>query len=241
MKLEKENYTLKDYFNFLEYLKSLKEEKYKLFTTRLVKTNHEILGIRIPILKKISKEIALGNIESFLDQIKSYYHEEILIEGFLISKLKDIKKSKKYFLLYLDKIDNWSVCDSFCSSYKIIKNNKEYFYPIIIDLINTNKTYHIRVGVVLLLNYYIQEDYLQDIFKIVNNISSDEYYVSMAVAWLLSICYIKYKKQTINYFNYNQLPKITYQRTINKIIESNQVDLETKMYFKEIKKKITSF
>lgn len=236
MELTKESWNEKDYHSFLTYLLTLKDEKNSLFTKRLVTTSKEILGIKLPILRQIAKEIGKGNIESFLEQTTNKYHEEILIEGFVISQIKDPVLSRSYLKDYLLKIDNWATCDSFCSSYKIVKKNKEKYYPFVLDLVKDDKTYHIRVGLVLLLNYYVEDAYLDSIFKVTNRMTSDEYYVKMAVAWLLSICYIKNREKTKKYFTYHQLSPWTYQKTLQKIIESTRTTKEEKEYFRKIKK-----
>lgn len=236
MELTKKVWDEKEYQLFLDYLITLKDTKNKIFTKRLVTTSKKVLGIKLPILKKIAKEIAKGDFISFLGQVTNQYHEEILIEGFVISQIKELTLSIAYLKTYLSKIDNWATCDSFCSSYKIVKKNKAYYYPLILDLVKDQKTYYVRVGLVLLLNYYIEEEYLDKIFEIANHTTNDDYYVKMAIAWLLSMCYIKNREKTKKYFTYHQLSPWTYQKTLQKIMESNRVTEEEKEYFRKIKK-----
>ena len=50
----------------------------------------------------------------------------------------------------------------------------------------------------------------------------------MAKAWLLSICYIKQKTKTITYLQNNNLDNWTYNKTLQKIIESNRVPKKEK-------------
>ena len=45
------------YQSFKKYLFSIKEDKYKEFSSKLTKTKYSILGIRVPVLRKIAKEI----------------------------------------------------------------------------------------------------------------------------------------------------------------------------------------
>ena len=76
------------------------------------------------------------------------------------------------------------------------KNNKNLFYKYILDNINNNYPYVRRFCYVLLLNYFIEEQYLDTIFNLCN-IENNDYYVNMSIAWLISICYIKYKEKTL--------------------------------------------
>ena len=111
-----------DYKNYIELLFSLKDDKYKEFHKSLVlNSKYEMIGVRVPIMRKIAKEISKTNIFEFLKYVNSKYYEEVLIEGLVISYIKDEELFYKYFKEYIKKIDNWAICDSFCSSIKIIR------------------------------------------------------------------------------------------------------------------------
>ena len=85
-----------------------------------------------------------------------------------------------------------------------------------------------RIGIVLLLDYYINDDYIDYILNTFETYNSDEYYVIMAIAWLLSICYIKYPDKTIKLLKKKVLKKEIQNKTIQKIRESNRVSKDIK-------------
>ena len=58
----------------------------------------------------------------------------------------------------------------------------------------------------------------------------------MANAWLLSICYIKYPKETLNYLKRANLDVFTYNKTISKICDSFRVKKEDKDYLKTLRR-----
>lgn len=61
------NWTKENYEKFLEYLISQKDEEYREFHKSLVlNSKYEIIGIRVPDMRKVAKEIAKTNIEEFL-------------------------------------------------------------------------------------------------------------------------------------------------------------------------------
>lgn len=61
------NWTNENYGKFLEYLISLKDDEYREFHSSLVlNSKYEMIGIRVPMMRKIAKEIAKINIEEFL-------------------------------------------------------------------------------------------------------------------------------------------------------------------------------
>ena len=99
-----------------------------------------------------------------------------------------------------------------------------------------NDSYAIRVALVLLLDYYVNPSYLSKIFKILNQINKEHYYVKMAMAWLLSVCYIKYPKETLIFIKQNKLDPWTHNKAISKIRESYRVSKEQKQELLKYKK-----
>lgn len=235
MNLIKEKWTKKEYNELVRYLYSLEDIKYKEFHSKLT-YNTNIIGIKIPILKQISKDICKGNYLEFIEFVTTNTYEEWLIFGLIIGYSKlDFNKKLELLDKYIINIDNWASCDIVCANMKDFKKNKEKGYKYIFKLIKSNKCWNIRVGLVLLLDFYINDEYLDNIFAICNSIKSDEYYVKMAVAWLISICYIKHKDKTLKYLNNNNLDKFTYNKAIQKIVESTRVSTEEKNMLKLMK------
>ena len=61
------NWNNKNYKAFVEYLISQKDDEYREFHKSLVlNSKYEIIGIRVPEMRKIAKEITKTNIEEFL-------------------------------------------------------------------------------------------------------------------------------------------------------------------------------
>lgn len=233
MDLIRKSWSNNDYQEFLEYLFSIKEEKYRQFQSKII-PNKKIIGIRTHILKKIAKEISKGNYKEFLSLIKNYYYEENILYGLILTNIKDITTVIEYLDKYILIIDNWSSCDLTISNLKIVKKHKNLFFEYVLNNINRHHPYTRRFCYVLLLNYYIEKKYLGKIFKLCN-IENNNYYVEMSIAWLISICYIKYKDETKEYLKNNKLNKFTYNKTIQKIIESNQIEQIEKEQLKLLK------
>lgn len=237
MYLTKRSWNKKDYQQFIIYLKNNQDIKYKEFHQSLIKENINLIGIRTPILKQIAKNIHRGNYQSFLKQVTFTYYEETIIYGFIIGNIKRLDGNTiKYINIYKNKIDNWATCDLFCSSLKIVKQHKQYFYSYIKENIKTNSEYIQRMCLVLLLNYYIEPTYLDDIFSLCNKYCNNSYYVNMSIAWLISYCYIKYKEETLKYLKNSKLDTFTYNKAISKIIDSHRVSKGEKEFIKTLKR-----
>lgn len=236
MNLENLNWN-KDYAKYIEYLISLKEEKYKNFNQKIVSTKYEMLGIRLPAIRKIAKKISSGDYQAFLKNSKKDYYEEVLIQGLVIASIKELPELMNYFFAYLSLIDNWAITDSFCNSLKIVKKNKSYFQSIIAKLLQSSQEYEIRVGLIILLNFYIETEYLSYIFNLLDNLKSDLYYVNMAEAWLLCEIFTKYPEETLIYLNTNHLNSFTINKTVSKIRDSYRIPKEMKDYILKFKRK----
>ncbi len=234
-----------DYQGLLQELRNLSEPAYLAFHQKLVPGTEGLLGIRIPKLRALAKQIGKGNAPSFLNIALSHtdYYESTMLTGMVIGGLKtDLTTVLSYVERFVPKIDNWAVCDTFCSSLKIVKQNRAVFFDLIKKYAASSEEYEVRFAFVLLLSYYVDDtvagriDYLQAIFQLCNANRHQGYYVKMAVAWLLSLCFIKFQPETIAYFTNCKLDNWTYNKALQKIVESNQVDQETKQMVKGMKR-----
>ncbi len=219
-----------------DYLIDNKESKYRDFIAKLVPGAEDILGVRMPILKNLVKTISKGEYIPYLEQQNFQYHEERMLYGLVLGSIKNnFATTLHYLKLFVPMINNWSICDSLCSSLKETKKHKQELLPYILECCNSEEDYTIRFGVVMLMNYYCDDEHIELIFTEYSRITNREYYVSMAVAWGVATCYNKYQDATINYLKGNNLDKWTHNKAIQKIVESLQVTPEDKSYIKTLK------
>jgi 3-methyladenine DNA glycosylase AlkD len=221
--------------NYRKRLLSLKDEAYYHFIANLVPGSKQI-GIRIPILRKLAKEFIKEDYQKYLS-IKSIYREEKIIKGLIIGSLNtDFKNVLSHLEDFLPEIDSWEICDTTVSGLKIFKIHLEEGLIFIDSCLKSNETFSIRFGLVLLLSYYLKEEYLDYIFKILKNLKSEEYYVRMAAAWLVSYLYIMFPKVTLKLFD-GSLDKFTHNKAISKINESFQVKKADKDFFRTLRRR----
>lgn len=221
-----------------KHLFELQDKKYQEFHRGLCPNTENIIGVRIPVLREYSKQLVKKySVEELLNNIGNTYYEEIMIKGMIIGLSKEnLGKIQKYIKKFVPKIDNWAVCDTFCTGLKITKKYKKEMWTFIQPYLNSNKEFEIRFGVVMILAYYIEEEYLEDDLKILNNIKHDGYYVKMAVAWAISICLVKFYNRTVEFLNNSSLDKFTFNKSIQKAIESYRITKEQKDMLKLMKK-----
>lgn len=221
-----------------EKLMSLQEDTYATFQRRIVPNVNNIMGVRTPELRKIAKQIMKRNVFDYLDQASDETYEEILLQGMVIGYCPySFTQMKPYIMRYITKINNWALCDLFVSGLKISNTYKEEMYQFIQLYLNSDSEYEIRFGVVMLLNYYMSEAYCEQSFISFDKITSKKYYVQMAVAWAISIYYVNYPEKTLAYLQHNQLDDFTYNKALQKIIESLKISKEDKVMIKTMKRK----
>ena len=216
----------------------LADKKYKEFHAGLCPGTNNIIGVRVPVLRNYAKELSREyKIEELIETIGDEYYEEIMLKGMLIGlENKNFEKVKKYIQGFVPKIYNWAICDVFCGGLKITKKHKEEMWSLIQKYIKSDKEFEIRFGIVMILGYYIDSEYLEKDFEIFNKIKNEEYYVQMAVAWAVSVCLVKFYDETVEYLKNADLDKFTYNKAIQKAIESYRISDERKQDLRKMKR-----
>lgn len=222
----------KNYKDFVKYLLSLQDLQYKEFHSKLTTTKYEIIGIRVPIMKRIAKEILKTDIEEFFSLVSNKYYEEVFIEGIVLSSSNE-EVIDKYLMKFIDKIDNWAIVDSFCSNLKIVNKKMGKYWMYFTGLIDPKNEFQTRVSIVIMMNYYLCDNYIDRVLYIVSNIHSDKYYINMAISWLLSVAIIKYPEKVKELLQSRKISKFVQNKTISKIQDSYRISDEVKNFVKE--------
>ncbi len=217
---------------------SLSDESFREFSSSLIPGCDNLIGVRIPQLRKMAKKISKDNPIDFLDNACDLYFEETMLKALIIGNMnEDIEIILEQVALFIPKITNWSLCDSFCNELKIVRNHKARVWKFLQQYHQSSEAYEIRFAVVMLLFHYMDEQYLDDILFICDVITHEDYYVKMAVAWCLQVCFVNFPTQTMAYLRHNNLDDETHNKALQKIRESLQVDKETKELIKTLKRK----
>lgn len=219
------------------------EEEYKKFNQSLMPGTKLVLGVRMPKVRQIAKEIAKGDFRAYLEEAKEKinegsYHEEIMMEGLVIAYAKmELSERVSYLDAFVPKIHNWAVCDCCSNTYKFMDLYQEESFSYIQKYLNSEKEYELRFGIVSLLNHFLNETYIDRVLSICQHTSHEGYYVKMAVAWTLSICYVKFPEKTRAILENNTMDDFTHNKTIQKIRESYRVNKEEKESLRLLKRK----
>ncbi len=207
----------KDLFN-------MQDKKYKEFHSSLSPNVDNIIGIRVPVLRNYAKEVIKKYNQEEI-KIGDKYYEELLLQGMIIGLQN--KESIENIIVkvnkFVPKINSWGVCDTFCAGLKITKKYQKEIFRVIEKYLKSSKEYELRFAIVMLLDYYINDEYIDTVLKILNTIKLDKYYVQMANAWAISICLVKYYEKTVEFLENCNLDNFTYNKAIQKAIESYRI------------------
>ncbi len=220
-------------------LLDLQDKKYQEFHSSLCPGTNNIIGVRTPVLRNYAKKLSKQeNIKEYIFFNKTKYYEEVMLQGMLIGLTKnfDIKETLTMLENFIPKIDNWAVCDICCAGLKIVNKNKETVWNFIQKYLKSKKEFELRFAIVMILDYFIDEKHINEGLKIFDNIKHDGYYVKMAIAWAISVAFVKFPKITMTYLKNNNLNDWTYNKALQKKWESLRVTKETKKAIKAMKR-----
>ena len=178
------------YLNIQKELFQKQETQYKNFMQKSIPNEVNLIGVRMAFLKKTADWLIKNDLWQEYISYPPFYHEEKMIQALIIAK--QVKSYQDISLVeqFIPYIDNWAVCDTFCTYLKVFKTYQKEGFTLIEKLVRSSKEYKIRVGYVLLLFYFITDDYIDKIFSFMDEFKSKDYYAKMAVAWCLSICFV---------------------------------------------------
>lgn len=224
----------------------LADDEYREFSMKGIPSERPFIGVRIPLIRELVARVPNDRVVEFL-KMKPVAIEEVLARGMLICRLpyeeivvsRDELNDESWFDSQIGYIDNWCTCDIFCSGMcrKIGKHQEEFLELKIDEMLESSDEFTVRAGLVLLKCEYVSEDYLAVIFDRVEELANrEEYYIRMAMAWLVAECFIKYPEVTLGYIKVSKLSKWTFNRMISKICDSHRVDEETKEILRRMRK-----
>ena len=216
----------------------LQDEKYQKFHAGLCPGVLNIIGVRTPDIRKIVKELLKTDYIKYIESYDKKYYEEIMIEGLLIaqSKLSFLEK-EKYLDKFIPKINCWAITDICASSFKFSKSELDLVWDYFNKYKNSKSEYELRFMIVMWMDHFLIDDYVNEVLSNIDKIKIDYYYVKMAIAWLIATMYIKYPDITKTYLKSNNLDDWTYNKALQKIIESTRVSLIEKEEIRKMKRK----
>lgn len=226
-----EEWTKERYEAFREGLFAQAEPEFAAFQTRLLRSELPVIGLRTPFLRKTAKALAKDGGAGFLRFCGRGSYEERLLYGLVAAELPVAYGD---FLPYCDVyteeiVENWALCDVFCSSLKKrLKGNEAAFFAHIEAYLASANPWAVRVGLVAMLGHYLAGDYLEESLRRAGAVESEAHYVRMAQAWLFATAWAKDPAKTQAALDARPLEEWTYRKFVQKACESYRITPEDK-------------
>jgi 3-methyladenine DNA glycosylase AlkD len=221
----------------IELLNELKPEVKSGFNP-IIPNSKKIRGIAVPKLRKVAQEIARNGYEEFLESNPNSDFEMEMIHSLVIGYAKDdIEKAVGHLKQWAEELHDWAVCDAMCQNFKTARKNREYVWQEVIEPFGkSKKEFKQRVASVLILSHYLTDESIDKDLKLLDEIKCNGYYAETSVAWAIATAFAKQRDKTMEYMRHCKLEKTTYNKAIQKMIESLRVKEEDKEILRKMKK-----
>lgn len=221
-----------------QFLREHAEGEFQEFSSALIPGCDNMLGVRIPTLRKLAKELAKGDWRSYLESACDDSYEEVMLQGFVIGYAKGTwEEILPYVEKFIPKVTDWAINDCFCSTLKIMQKNREKAWNFLMKYKNSKNEFEQRVVAVMLMDHFLTEEYIDRVLAVWDELKHEGYYRMMGVAWGVATAYAKFPEKTHEFLLDNHLDDETYNKAIQKMIESNRITPEQKTVLREMKRR----
>lgn len=216
------------------------EPNYREFSAKLIPGIHEsMIGVRLPLLRKLTKTILAGDWRRFLSENQHQYYEETMLSAFVIGTAKMEDEERIHCVKeFLPCIQNWGVCDSFCAALPINSKNRIAYWKLVKDELEGTEEFRVRFALVMMLMYGTKEasDVLEGISHL-QRVQHQGYYVKMAVAWYLAEACKCCPEEMIDYISRPEMDSDIRRKAIQKCIESKKIEEAVKTRLRSLRER----
>ncbi len=213
------------------------EPEYQSFQQKLCPGVENLMGVRLPLLRKRASALAKGNWRvEFACPDETF--EELLLRGMVIGLLAGRVEKEEYFALiraYIPFLCDWCSCDTFCSSLKTDKLYKEDYFSLALACAERPEEFICRFGVVL-LRHWAAPDTLDAVLAALHTARCPAFYARMARAWCYADCAAVAFEPTLRAMEAASLDDFTWNKALQKMRESRRITPEQKELCKQWKR-----
>ena len=199
-------------------------ESYAAFNQRIVNTKMPVVGVRVPDLRRLARELApdmsAAKISELL-RVKDVTFDYVLLCGLLIthSRLDDqttIDLTKQY----LPRVDSWAHIDIFVEKKRRFAG--EVWWDFALECLQNEDEFTVRYGVISLMTNFLDEAHIDQVFTALRNVKHDGYYVKMALAWLYATTAVHFFDLTLAELENEHIDAWTRNKSYQKMRESRR-------------------
>ncbi len=209
--------------NYLSELEAKKDEGYRDFLKRIIPEGLPPFGVRMNDVRMVVKSLPSHDpLEGISDD---EWYEQRLVRFLAVSRMKMEEEERMRMIeKLLPYLDSWAVCDSFVSSLKSVKKDRERYFSFISDLSENEHPFIRRFVLVMILTYFKGEDFLSRSLSLIREVSAEEYTTQMAKAWALTTLVTHHEEKVLKWYRKEYVGERVHRMLKQKIRESTAVD-----------------
>ena len=199
-------------------------ESYAAFNQRIVNTKMPVIGVRVPDLRRLARELAPDMSAADISKLLTVQNESfeyVLLCGLLITHARiDDQTAIDLTKQYLPHVDSWAHIDVFVEKKRRFAS--EAWWDFALECLQSEAEFTVRYGVVSLMTNFLDEAQVDRVFAALRNVKHDGYYVKMALAWLYATAAVNFFEKTLAELENRQIDAWMRNKAYQKMRESRR-------------------
>lgn len=199
-------------------------ETYAAFNKRIVNTKMPVIGVRVPDLRRLARELAPDMSAADISKLLTAQNESfdyVLLCGLLITHARlDDQMAIDLTKQYLPCVDSWAHIDVFVEKKRRFAG--EIWWDFALECLQSEAEFTVRYGVVSLMTNFLDEANIDQVFAALRGIKHDGYYVKMALAWLYATAAVNFFELTLAEIENGHIDAWTRNKAYQKMRESRR-------------------
>ncbi|QHU92980.1 hypothetical protein GWK77_02190 [Candidatus Saccharibacteria bacterium oral taxon 488] len=199
-------------------------ESYAAFNKRIVNTKMPVIGVRVPDLRRLARELAPDMSAADISRLltaKNKSFDYVLLCGLLIThaRLNDqtaIDLTKQY----LPHVDSWAHIDIFVEKKRRFAGELWWYFAL--ECLQSEAEFTVRYGVISLMTNFLDKAHIDQVFAALRNVRHDGYYVKMGLAWLYATTAVHFLELTLAELENEHIDAWTRNKAYQKMRESRR-------------------
>ena len=199
-------------------------ESYAAFNQRIVNTKMPVIGVRVPDLRRLARELAPDMSAADISKLLTAKNESfdyVLLCGLLITHARlDDQTAIDLVKQYLPHVDSWAHIDIFVEKKRRFAG--KVWWDFALECLQSEAEFTVRYGVISLMTNFLDEAHIDQVFAVLRNVKHDGYYVKMALAWLYATAAVHFFELTLTELENGQIDAWTRNKAYQKMRESRR-------------------
>ena len=199
-------------------------ESYAAFNQRIVNTKMPVIGVRVPDLRRLARELAPDMSAADISKLltaKNKSFDYVLLCGLLITHARlDDRTAINLAKQYLPRVDSWAHIDIFVEKKRRFAG--EVWWDFALECLQNEAEFTVRYGVISLMTNFLDESHINQVFAALRNVRHDGYYVKMALAWLYATAAVHFFDLTLAELENEHIDAWTHNKAYQKMRESRR-------------------